>query len=68
MESNKSHFFEKIETIGHRQYIEEQTNCVLCGSVLELQHIVLDLEYQIREEAFCPHCKVKTRTKTFSIN
>ena len=68
MEKNKTHYFEKTETHKHREFIISQNNCILCGTVLELKHISDSSTLEIKEEAYCPHCEVKTRAKTHILN
>lgn len=68
MEYNKINYFEKAESQKHREFIISQNNCILCGSVLELKHAVEQAILEIKEEAFCPHCEVKTRAKTHALN
>jgi hypothetical protein len=68
MDQHKINYFEKADSIRHREFIISQNNCILCGTVLELKHISEQGTVEIREEAFCPHCEVKTRTKTHAVN
>ncbi len=68
MEYSKINYFEKAETLKHREFIISQNNCILCGTVLELKHIADRGQSEIKEEAFCPHCEVKTRAKTHNLN
>ncbi|KHD89721.1 MAG: hypothetical protein OM95_01200 [Bdellovibrio sp. ArHS] len=68
MEYSKINYFEKTDTPKHREFIISQNNCILCGTVLELKHIADRATDEIKEEAFCPHCEVKTRNKTHVLN
>lgn len=68
MEYGKINYFEKADTTQHREFIISQNNCVLCGTVLELKHIADRALGEIKEEAFCTHCDVKTRAKTHIMN
>jgi len=68
MNYNKINYFEKADSQKHREFIISQNNCILCGSVLELKHAVEIESPEIKEEAFCPHCEVKTRAKTHALN
>ena len=68
METNKINYFEKIDSPKHREFIISQNNCILCGTVLELKHIADRDVAEVKEEAFCPHCDVKTRAKTHILN
>ena len=67
VEQSKINYFENARTTQHREFIISQNNCVLCGTVLELKHLPED-ETQVKEEAYCPHCDVKTRGKIYSLN
>ncbi len=68
MESEKITYYENTEVTKHREFIIAHNNCVLCGTVLELRHLADGSTGQIKEEAFCPHCEVKTRAKIFTLN
>lgn len=68
MDECKINYFEKVDSTKHREFIISQNNCVLCGTVLELKHIADSTIAEIKEEAFCPHCEVKTRAKTHILN
>ncbi len=68
MDQNKINYFEKTDSPKHREFIISQNNCILCGTVLELKHIADQNVLEIKEEAFCSHCDVKTRVKTHVLN
>lgn len=68
MDCSKIHYFEKADSHKHREFIISQNNCILCGTVLELKHIADRGTGEIKEEAFCTHCEVKTRAKTHILN
>lgn len=68
MEHSKINYFEKAETNQHREFIISQNNCILCGTVLELKHIADRGTDEIKEEAYCPQCSVKTRARTHVLN
>lgn len=68
MEYSKINYFEKADTQKHREFIISQNNCILCGTVLELKHIADRDTSEVKEEAFCTHCDVKTRAKTHVLN
>lgn len=68
MEQTKIQYFENANVPKHREFIISQNNCVLCGTVLELKHIVEVGVDEVKEEAFCPHCDVKTRSRTHVLN
>lgn len=68
MDYNKINYFEKTESPKHREFIISQNNCILCGTVLELKHACDRETSEVKEEAFCTHCDVKTRVRTHALN
>lgn len=68
MQQNRIQYFENVEKNQHREFIISQNNCVLCGTVLELRHLVDKETGQIKEEAHCTQCEVRTRAKTHNLN
>lgn len=68
MSLDKIQYFEKIETNSHREFVNNHGHCTLCGHTLELKHVRNDSESQIKEEAFCIECDVKTRAKIYTLN
>lgn len=68
MEQNKIQYFEKIEKKTQREFLNDHNNCILCGTVLELRHTVVEEKNEIREEAHCPECEMRTRAKTFGVH
>ena len=68
MDYSKINYFEKADTPKYREFIISQNNCILCGTVLELKHITDRDADEVKEEAFCTHCDVKTRAKTHILN
>ncbi len=68
MISTKVQYFEKIETPQHKDFVQNQGHCVLCRTVLELTHFSQKDVNQIKEEAYCIECDVKTRAKIYTLN
>ena len=68
MQMQKIQYFEKVEHPKQQEFINAQNHCVLCGTVLELKHVADQAESQIKEEAYCPECEVRTRAKIFALN
>ena len=68
MELGKVQYFERVETKTHRDFIQAHNNCVLCSSVLELRHLRSEEAIEIKEEAYCPHCDMRTRAKNYTLN
>lgn len=67
-EITKVCYFENAEKPQHKAFIKAQNNCVLCSTVLEIKHTKGEEPGQVKEEAFCPQCEVKTRAKNFTLN
>lgn len=67
MELGKIHYFEKVESHQHREFIQAHNHCILCGSVLELRHVRGEEQEAIKEEAYCPQCDLRTRAKIYSV-
>lgn len=68
MDVQKIQYFEKIDHPKQQEFITAQSHCVLCGSELELKHVADSAVGQIKEEAYCPECELKTRAKIYSLN
>ncbi len=68
MEYSKINYFEKADLPKHREFIISQNNCVLCGTVLELRHRADQSTANIKEEAYCSCCEVRTRAKVHTLN
>jgi len=68
MELGKVQYFERVEKKHHREFITAHNNCILCSSVLELRHIRVEEGAQVKEEAHCPQCDLRTRAKTYVLN
>ena len=68
MELGKVQYFEKVENPNQREFINAHNNCILCGTVLELQHIRAEESSSIKEEAHCPECELRTRAKVYTLN
>lgn len=66
--AEKIQYFEKIENRSHKDFVHNQGHCVLCSNRLELKHVRIETEAQIKEEAFCIECDVKTRAKIYTLN
>lgn len=68
MELGKIHFFENAPEQDQRDFIQAHNHCLLCGSVLELQHIRTGESIEIQEEARCTQCDIKTRAKKYPLH
>jgi len=72
MDLGKVQYFEKVETSTQKDFVHAHNNCILCGTNLELQHVRVQpigcTFFEVKEEARCPQCDLKTRTKVHSLN
>ncbi|MFN7455063.1 MAG: hypothetical protein ACK5RO_10445 [Pseudobdellovibrionaceae bacterium] len=68
MDLSKIQYFERVDSKKHRDFISSHNNCILCGTVLELQHVAERDRAEIKEEAHCPSCELRTRVKTYTVN
>ncbi len=59
-------YYENTKSASQKAYLKLQTNCVLCNSALELKFESLSKE-EIKEEASCPQCEIRTRAKIHSL-
>lgn len=60
-------YYEKAESAQQEAYIKLQCNCVLCNSALELK-FESPGDGEIKEEATCPECEIRTRAKIHAIH
>jgi hypothetical protein len=60
-------YYEKADSASQKAYLKLQCNCVLCGTPLELKFESVN-ENEIKEEATCPECEIRTRAKIFSLH
>lgn len=65
---SKIDYFENAREEKHRDFIEEHSHCALCGTVLELHHVIDRPSAEIKEEARCPECEIRTRAKIYVLN
>lgn len=68
MDLGKVQYFEKIESSQQKEFLTAHNNCILCGQSLELQHVRGPEEKEIKEEAYCPNCDLRTRAKTYGLH
>jgi hypothetical protein len=59
-------YYEKTDSTTQADYLRLQCNCVLCNSTLELKFEMLT-DGEIKEEATCPQCEIRTRAKIHSL-
>ena len=47
----------------HQFIIEDQNHCCLCGSKLTFHHKIDYMTLKVQEDADCPSCKIRMKTK-----
>ncbi|MCB0414405.1 MAG: hypothetical protein KDD50_08735 [Bdellovibrionales bacterium] len=52
----------------HQAFIETQNCCALCGNELKITVESYLCDYNLREEAFCERCEIKTRIKDHKLH
>lgn len=68
MDIAKINYFENAQDERHVEFIESHNHCALCGTVLELNHFVDKISLEIKEEARCPECEIRTRARIHPLN
>lgn len=59
-------YYENANAAHQKAYLQLQCNCVLCNTTLELKFEVAG-EGEIKEEATCPQCEIRTRAKIHAL-
>lgn len=59
-------YYENTNSANQMAYLKLQCNCVLCNTALELKFEQLN-DSEIKEEATCPECEIRTRAKTHTL-
>lgn len=59
--------YEKTENTFQKAFIALQCNCVLCATLLELKLTAAKGTDEVKEEAFCPQCKIRMRSKSHTL-
>lgn len=59
--------YEKTENTFQKAFIAVQCNCALCASLLDLKVTASDELGQIKEEAHCPQCNIRMRSKNHTM-
>ncbi len=60
MEGRKQYVSKKKE---HQIIIDDQNHCCLCGSKLVFKHKIDYLSFDVREDADCPSCGIRLKTR-----
>lgn len=66
MTINQINYYENASNVFQKAFVSLQSNCSLCTTNLELSVSVLD-NGEIKEEAFCPQCELRLRSKSHTI-
>lgn len=56
------HYYENAANVFQKAFVAVQSNCALCASNLEISVNPQD-DGQVHEEAFCPQCEIRMRSK-----
>lgn len=59
-------YYENPDGDKQQAYLKLQCNCVLCGTPLEMKFESVGQD-EIKEEANCPQCEIRTRAKIHSL-
>lgn len=52
----------------HKEIIEKECNCSVCGSKLEFAHFIDYGMHQVKESAVCKDCGVRYQIRHFALN
>lgn len=66
MTINQINYYENASNVFQKAFVSLQSNCSLCTTNLELSVTVMD-NGEIKEEAFCPQCELRLRSKSHTI-
>ncbi len=66
MTINQINYYENTSNVFQKAFVSLQSNCSLCTTNLELSVSVLD-NGEIKEEAFCPQCELRLRSKSHTV-
>ncbi len=59
-------YYENASNIFQKAFVSIQCNCALCANNLEITVSSVDTG-EVREEAFCPKCDMKLRSKSHTL-
>lgn len=63
---NDIHYYENAENAFQKAFVSLQCNCALCNTNLEISVFSQD-NGEIKEEAFCPQCELRLRSKNYTV-
>lgn len=64
MDANKTYTSQNQE---HEIILIDENTCCLCGTELKFEHKVDYMILSVKEEAHCPSCHIKMKSKEFSL-
>lgn len=59
-------YYEKIESSSQKVFVSIQSNCALCCTNLELS-VSSKETGTIKEEAYCPQCELRLRSREHTL-
>lgn len=60
--------YEKTENTFQRAFVSIQCNCVLCATELQIKITSSENDTtEVKEEAFCPQCNIRMRSKSHKV-
>jgi hypothetical protein len=62
------HNHQSLKFIERDQAIESYNNCSLCGEALEFTYEMSEERESVAEQAYCPHCHIRTKAHQFVLN
>ena len=60
-------YYENKLSASQQAYLKLQCNCILCNTTLEFKFENMNGQ-EIKEEATCPECEIRTRAKVHSLH
>lgn len=60
------HYYENTSNVLQKAFVSVQSNCALCANNLEIT-VSSTESGEIKEEAFCPKCDMKLRSKNHTM-
>ena len=63
MNQLKTNETEAVELTPQTRYVFEHLTCAMCDSTLEIRHEINKNDLKIKEEAHCPSCGIRVRSK-----
>lgn len=60
--------FHKLTVQDYReQFIEDYNQCCICGTNLDFTHVAHFVNNEVKEEAYCSCCNIRTRSLVHSL-